>query len=67
MAKTLTYTVAGLSCAHCKAAVESELLATPRVTEADVDLDTKQVVVQGTDLDDSALRAAILEAGYEAS
>ena len=67
MAKTLTYTVAGMGCARCKAAVESELLATPGVTEVDVDLDTKHVVVQGTDLDDSALRAAIVEAGYEAS
>lgn len=67
MARMLTYTVAGMSCAHCRAAVESELRATPGVTEVDVDLDTKQVVVAGTDLDDAALRAAILEAGYEAS
>lgn len=67
MARALRYTVTAMSCAHCKAAVESELLATPGVTEVDVDLDTKHVVVQGTDLDDRALRAAIAEAGYEAS
>ena len=66
MAQTLTYTVAGMSCAHCKAAVKAELLATPGVDAVDVDLDAKEVVVTGEALDDSAHRAAIDEAGYEA-
>jgi copper chaperone CopZ len=67
MAQTLTYMVTGMSCAHCKAAVKEELLATRSVEAVDVDLDAKEVVVTGEALDDAALRAAIVEAGYEAS
>ena len=67
MPQTLTYTVTGMTCAHCKTAVTKELLSTPGVDRVDVDLDTKRVVVTGEPLDDAALRAAILEAGYEAS
>ena len=66
MSQTLTYTVTGMTCAHCKAAVAGELLTTPGVEAVDVDLDTKEVVVMGEALDDAALRAAIIEAGYEA-
>jgi len=62
----LTYRVPDMSCAHCKAAVAAELERVPGVLEIDVDLDTKLVVVRGDDLDDTALRAAIDDAGYEA-
>ncbi len=64
---TLTYTVAGMTCGHCVAAVNAEVRAVPGVTEVSVDLDTKAVVVSGTSLDDGAIRAAIDEAGFEAS
>jgi len=37
------------------------------VDEVVVDLDTKAVTVNGTALDDAALRAAIVEAGYQAA
>jgi copper chaperone CopZ len=37
------------------------------VEDVSVDLETKIVTVNGHDLDDSALRAAIVEAGYEAA
>jgi copper chaperone len=67
MAGTLTYTVTGMSCAHCKAAVTAELLAVAGVDAVDVDLETKKVVVTGEALEDHALRTAIIEAGYEAS
>lgn len=67
MAQTLRYTVTGMSCAHCKSAVSQEVLAVEGVQSVDVDLDTKLVVVQGDSLDDEALRAAIVEAGYEAA
>ena len=67
MARTLTYAVTGMSCAHCKAAVTAELLAVAGVDAVDVDLDRKEVVVTGEVLEDAALRAAIVEAGYEAS
>ncbi len=61
------YTVAGMSCDHCKAAVTEEVLAVGGVASVDVDLDSKRVVVYGQDLDDAAIRAAIDEAGYEAA
>lgn len=63
----ITYTVPGMSCGHCEQAVSSELLAIEGVENVDVDLDTKRVVVRGAALDDTRLRAAIGEAGYEAA
>jgi copper chaperone CopZ len=63
----LTYTVAGMSCGHCEAAVKDEVSAVSGVESVDVDLATKLVVVRGEGLDDAAIRAAIDEAGYEAA
>jgi len=42
------------------------LSALPTVSDVQVDLESKRVVVEGEDLDDATLRAAIVEAGYEA-
>ncbi len=67
MSQMLRYTVEGMTCAHCVSAVTATLSAEPGVVEVDVDLDTKQVVATGADLDDESLRAAIARAGYEAS
>ena len=61
------YTVPGMHCGHCKAAVTEEVSAVPGVESVVVDLDTKRVEVTGTALDDAAIRAAIEEAGYEAA
>ena len=63
----ITYTVSGMSCGHCKAAVEQEVGQVPGVEFVNADVDAKLVVVRGEGLDDSALRAAIDEAGYEAA
>ncbi len=63
----ITYSVPGMSCAHCEHAVSSELQEVAGVESVDVDLDRKLVTVRGARLDDSALRAAIEEAGYEAA
>jgi copper chaperone len=63
----VNYTVPDMSCGHCTTAVKSELALVPGVREVTVDLDTKRVVVRGEDLDDARLKAAIGEAGYEAS
>jgi copper chaperone CopZ len=62
---TLTYSVPGVSCAHCKAAIESEVLTVPGVTAVEVDLDAKTVTVTGESLEESAVVTAIDEAGYE--
>ena len=67
MTDTRTYTVPGMHCGHCKAAVTEEVSSVPGVESVEVDLDTKLVVVHGEGLDDVALRAAIDEAGYEAA
>jgi copper chaperone len=67
MSDMATYTVRGMSCEHCEAAVREELAAVPGVRAVEVDLESKLVVVRGDELDDTALRAAIDEAGYEAA
>ena len=63
----LTYTVPDMTCSHCRQAVSSELAQVAGVESVAVDLDTKLVVVSGSGLDDAALRAAIEEAGFEAT
>ncbi|MHB1612761.1 MAG: heavy-metal-associated domain-containing protein [Actinomycetes bacterium] len=67
MAEMMTYTVAGMTCDHCKHAVSSEVVSVAGVAGVEVDLTTKLVTVTGEGLDDQALRSAIEEAGYEAS
>jgi copper chaperone CopZ len=64
--ETKTYSVPGMHCGHCKAAVSRELEAVADVESVDVDLDTKLVTIRGEALDDGALVAAIDEAGYDA-
>jgi copper chaperone len=61
------YTVPGMSCEHCEAALTEEVSAVAGVDRVEVDLATKLVTVHGTDLDDARLRDAIAEAGYEAA
>ncbi len=65
--ETRSYTVPDMTCGHCKKAVTEEVSKVDGVAEVDVDLDTKLVLVRGEGLDDSALREAIEEAGYEAA
>jgi copper chaperone len=62
---THIYAVPGMHCGHCQAAVTEELEGVPGVASVEVDLDRKLVTVSGDALDDTALRAAIGEAGYE--
>ncbi len=56
--------VEGMMCGHCKARVESACKAVAGVTDAVVDLEQKQVTVSGS-ADVEALKAAIVNAGYE--
>ena len=64
---TVRYTVPDMHCGHCETAVKEEVSAVPGVESVFVDLDAKRVEVNGTALDDAAIRAAIEEAGYEAA
>ena len=67
MTERLVYSVPGMTCEHCRAAVMEEVGAVEGVSEVLVDLESKRVDVIGEDLDDGAIRAAIDEAGYEAA
>jgi copper ion binding protein len=63
---TATLTVAGMTCGHCVAAVREEVAAIHGVTEVDVDLATGAVTVTSAQpIEESALREAVEEAGYE--
>jgi copper chaperone len=62
------YTVTGMVCQHCVTAVTEEVGAIKGVTDVQVDLDTGRVCVTSNGpMDDTAVRAAINEAGYEMS
>jgi len=63
----MTYDVPAIHCAHCAVSIREEVSEVDGVEQVDVDLETKVVTIHGRDLDDSALRGAIVEAGYEAA
>jgi copper chaperone CopZ len=67
MSETLTYSVPAIHCTHCEMSIREEVSEVEGVDEVAVDLDSKLVTVTGRRLDDAALRAAIVEAGYEAA
>ena len=62
---TLTYTVPGVNCDHCRVAITEEVSQVDGVSTVEVDLDAKRVDVRGRELDSDAVREAIAEAGYE--
>lgn len=63
---TTTYTVTGMTCDHCVQAVRSEISKIDGVTGVEVDLDSGNVAISAEGmLDDTAVRAAVDEAGYE--
>ena len=61
--ETIIY-VNGMMCPHCKARVESVCKGIPGVDSAEVNLKKKYVAVSGN-ADISAIKKAIIEAGYE--
>ncbi len=63
---TESFTVVGMSCAHCVGAVSGELSKLPGVSGVEIELETGLVTVSGdVALDPDAVAAAIDEAGYE--
>ena len=58
--------VPDMSCDHCVRAISSEIAVVPGVDTVDVRLADKTVRVTGTAPED-AIRAAVVEAGYEAA
>jgi copper chaperone len=63
----LRYNVPGISCAHCGQAISGEVKKVEGVSAVDVDIEAKTVAVRGAAVSDSEVRAAIVEAGYEAA
>jgi copper chaperone len=60
-----TYTVSGMTCGHCVTAVQTEVGQLAGVSDVHVDLGTGAVVVTSQQpLDESAVAAAVVEAGY---
>jgi copper chaperone len=63
---TATYTVRGMTCGHCAAAVTEEVTKIAGVSDVQVDLSAGRVTVSSTQaLDQSQVSAAVDEAGYE--
>ena len=65
MSENLILSVPGVSCEHCRTAITKEVGMLAGVESVHVDLEQKVVTVRGNALDDSALRAAIDQAGYD--
>jgi copper ion binding protein len=63
---TASYTVVGMTCGHCVSSVKEEVGQVPGVTGVEVDLDSGALTVTSeAPVDESAVRAAVEEAGYE--
>lgn len=59
-----TYTVEGMTCSHCVAAVREEVAAVPGVRDVEVDLGSGRLRVAGDGVREDLVRAAVAEAGY---
>jgi copper chaperone len=65
VSSTASYTVTGMTCGHCVDAVTEEVSAVPGVAAVDVDLASGGLTVTSEQpVDESAVRAAVEEAGY---
>ncbi len=65
MSERAEFIVPDMSCEHCRRTVTEALMALAAVASVRVDLESKRVAVEGKGLEDTALRAAIIEAGYQ--
>ena len=63
---TSTFTVVGMTCGHCVNAVTEEVSQVAGVSAVDVDLASGGLTVTSdAPVDETAVRAAVEEAGYE--
>ena len=58
--------VTGMTCGHCKAAVEGALKQVSGVSAVAVNLEQGKAIVEGEHLDSGQLIAAVIEEGYAA-
>lgn len=61
------YTVQGMTCSSCATKVSTAVTQVPGVIATDVDLATGTLTVTGPDVEDTAVRTAITDAGYQVS
>jgi copper chaperone len=69
MAETRVYTVTGMTCDHCEAAVRSELAELVEIESVSVSAESGSLTVdvaEGIDLPDQTIVNAVDEAGYSA-
>ncbi len=59
-----SYSVVGMTCEHCVAAVGAEVRALSGVSDVKLDLASGTLVVSGTGVGAEAVRSAVEEAGY---
>ncbi|MBJ7290839.1 cation transporter [Williamsia sp.] len=63
---TATFTVAGMTCAHCVSSVTEEVSEIAGVGGVEVDLDSGALTVTSSaPIDPAAVAAAVTEAGYD--
>ncbi|MDI2130448.1 heavy-metal-associated domain-containing protein [Yinghuangia seranimata] len=63
---TATFTVTGMTCGHCVSSVQEEVSEVPGVQDVRVELATGLLTVSAAgEVDTEAVRAAVVEAGYQ--
>ncbi len=68
MSTTTEYQVTGMSCGHCEGAIRAEVSQIPGVTDIEVSAASGRLAVSAEQpVDDSAVLAAVDEAGYQAA
>ena len=66
MSQTNTYTVSGLHCSGCVASVSEEVQEIPGVEHVDLALESGALTITSAEsVDDTAVKAAVEEAGYQ--
>lgn len=60
-----TFTVIGMTCGHCEAAIRRALARLDPAAQVQIDRSQQRVQVQGSSQPREALAAAIREEGYE--
>jgi copper ion binding protein len=64
--ETIDISVKGMTCGHCKMAVEKAASSVPGVKKAVVDLASAKVSIEHENADLKAVKNAINDAGYQA-
>lgn len=66
MSATSTYTVTGMTCGHCVSSVTEEVQEIAGVQDVAVELESGAVTITSAEpVEESAVRSAVEEAGYQ--